>query len=278
MFLLFATREQKPLYHAARGNTQKVLRLLAKGADINATDEDGYTPLSLAIYGYYQETAEALIAAGANANIKPLDEALLIRVAWYGWHSTAVAMIAAGADVNAAGNNGTTALIHAASRGHSDIVRTLIAAGADIHARNWESGALCAAINHHHPEVEQLLRTAGATLDMADAAYCGDIGRVQQLLAEGASPNEGNALPRAACNKHGEIVRLLMAAGADVDSTDCLDNTALHFAVRWGMSDIARLLLDAGADVHIENIDAHEEPLTVAVQEGQTDCVRLLLE
>ena len=66
MFLLFATKEQKLLYHAARGNTQKVLRLLAKGADINATDEDGYTPLSLAIYGYYQETAEALIAAGAN--------------------------------------------------------------------------------------------------------------------------------------------------------------------------------------------------------------------
>ena len=278
MFHLFDSKERKLLRQAEKGNTRKVLRLLAKGADINTIDKQGYTPLCNAVFCNHQETAEALIAAGADVNIRRIDESALMRAAWNGWLSTVEQLIAAGADANAATNNGTTPLINAATQGHAEIVRCLIAAGADVHARNWERGALCAAVYHKHPEAAQILRAAGAMLNLAEAADCGDTERVLQLLAEGVSPDEGAAITRAAYSNHAEIVRILLEAGANVNATDALDNTALHHAVRWGRTDIACMLLDAGADATIDNIDGHETPLILAVWAGRTDCTRLLLE
>lgn len=279
LLYLFASKERKLLRYAETGNTRKVQRLLAKGVDVNTPDEDGSTPLGAAVFGNHQETAELLIAAGAEVNIRQWrNDTVLMQAAWNGWLSTVEQLIAAGADVNAASNSGTTALINAAVQGHAEIARCLIAAGADVHARNWERGALCAAIYHHHPEAEQVLRAAGATLNLAEAAECGDKERVQQLLAEGVSPDEGAAITRAAWSDHEDIVRLLLESGAEVNATDTLDNTALHHAVHWGRTDIVRLLLDAGADITIDNINGHETPLILAVLTGRTDCVRLLLE
>lgn len=278
MFHLFDSKDCKLLRQAEKGNIRKVTRLLSKGANVNTRDEDGCTPLCSAVFCNHQEVAETLITAGADVNVRLRDESVLMRAAWNGWHSTVEQLIAAGADVNAASNSGTTALIKAAAQGHAKIVRCLITAGADVHARNWERGALCAAVYHHHPETAQILRAAGASLNLPEAAVCGDIERVRQLLAGGVSPDEGAAITRAAFSDHGDIVRLLLESGADVNATDDLDNTALHHAVRWGRTDIARLLLDAGADVTIDNIDGHETPLILAVWAGRTDCTRLLLE
>ena len=278
MFHLFDSKDCKLLRQAEKGNIRKVTRLLSKGANVNTRDEDGCTPLCSAVFCNHQEVAETLIAAGADVNVRLRDESVLMRAAWNGWHSTVEQLIAAGADVNAASNSGTTALINAAAQGHAKIVRSLITAGADVHIRNWERGALCAAIYHHHPEAAQILLAAGATLNLAEAADCGDMERVRQLLAEGVSPDEDAAITRAAYSNHEDIVRLLLESGANVNATDALDNTALHHAVHWGRTGIVRLLLDAGADATIDNINGHETPLILAVLMGRTDCVRLLLE
>ncbi len=278
MFHLFDSKDCKLLRQAEKGNIRKVTRLLSKGANVNTRDEDGCSPLCSAVFCNHQEVAETLIAAGADVNVRLRDESVLMRAAWNGWHSTVEQLIAAGADVNAASNSGTTALINAAAQGHAKIVRSLITAGADVHIRNWERGALCAAIYHHHPEAAQILLAAGATLNLAEAADCGDMERVRQLLAEGVSPDEDAAITRAAYSNHEDIVRLLLESGANVNATDALDNTALHHAVHWGRTGIVRLLLDAGADATIDNINGHETPLILAVLMGRTDCVRLLLE
>lgn len=278
MFHLFDSKDCKLLRQAEKGNIRKVTRLLSKGANVNTRDEDGCTPLCSAVFCNHQEVAETLIAAGADVNVRLRDESVLMRAAWNGWHSTVEQLIAAGADVNAASNDGTTALINAAAQGHAKIVRSLITSGADVHIRNWERGALCAAIYHHHPEAALILLAAGATLNLAEAADCGDMERVRQLLAEGVSPDEDAAITRAAYSNHEDIVRLLLESGANVNATDAQDNTALHHAVHWGRTGIVRLLLDAGADATIDNINGHETPLILAVLMGRTDCVRLLLE
>ena len=62
-----------------------------------------------------------------------------------------------------------------------------------------------------------------------------------------------------------------------VDSPDEAGWTALMFAAKAGHETIVRLLLDAGASVHLEN-DAQETALHLAAEHGQTEAARLLLE
>ena len=64
----FFNKNKRLLKQAEKGNTRAVLRLLARGADANSTDEDGFSPLIEALRWQHQDTAEALISAGADVN------------------------------------------------------------------------------------------------------------------------------------------------------------------------------------------------------------------
>lgn len=61
--LLAATEKQE---------TNTVISLLKKGADINIMDSKGRTPLMIATYKNDVKTAKALIEAGADVNIKTI--------------------------------------------------------------------------------------------------------------------------------------------------------------------------------------------------------------
>ncbi|MFH1028901.1 MAG: ankyrin repeat domain-containing protein, partial [Pseudomonadota bacterium] len=57
-------------YAAANGHTDIVNMLIAKGADVDASDREGHTPLMFAaIYGC-NKTVQALLDGGANPSIK----------------------------------------------------------------------------------------------------------------------------------------------------------------------------------------------------------------
>ena len=77
-----------------------VKALVAAGADVKKTQNDGETPLYCAARGGHEAVVKALIAAGA--------------------------------DVNKADNVGVTPLWWAALEGHEAVVKVLIAAGADV--------------------------------------------------------------------------------------------------------------------------------------------------
>ena len=115
---------------AYNGHTEIVEVLLAKGADVHAKRDDGWTALLMASQNGHPEIAEALLAKGA--------------------------------DVNAKTNGGHTALIQAAQNGHTDIAETLLAKGADVNAkRNDGATALILAAQKGHTEIVQLLKEAG---------------------------------------------------------------------------------------------------------------------
>ncbi|MEU9117505.1 ankyrin repeat domain-containing protein [Streptomyces sp. NPDC048483] len=100
-----------------------------------------------------------------------------------------------------------------------------------------------------------------------DAVEHGDTAAVQDLLADGADINAPDprstffdgqtALISAANSGLGDMVRLLLSAGADVNVRSTSGWTALMRACNADRLDCARVLLDAGAEVGIRNDEGY---------------------
>ena len=72
-------------------------------------------------------------------------------------------------------------------------------------------------------------------------------------------------------------VRTLILQGVDVNSRDVFgDNSGLHWAASLGLAEMARLLIDNGADLDIRNHDRNT-PLHWAAAEGQKELVVILI-
>lgn len=116
---------------AARSGDAALKALLARGVNINATDDDGETALMDAADERRADTVRVLIANGAN--------------------------------VNQADEDGETALMIAADEGRLETVRLLLEAGANVNARDDDGEtALDKALDERHRAVADELRAAGA--------------------------------------------------------------------------------------------------------------------
>jgi cytohesin len=123
-----------PLHVAAlKGSKEIAELLLANGADVNAKDEVGFTPLH---HVGSKDVAKLLLAKGANVNAEggpfggmtPLEG-----VASYKDAEVLEVLIANGANVKVGGGR---ALHYAAFQAHLPSVKVLLANGADVNARN----------------------------------------------------------------------------------------------------------------------------------------------
>ena len=159
-----------PLHDMARrGNKDIVELLLAKGADANAVDKDGETPLYAATSEFrgHKRVAELLIAKGANVNATNKDgRTPLHEVAQRGNKGFVELLLAKGANVKAGDKKDWTPLHAAAGRGHKDVAELLIATGANVHAKDkWGGTPLHAAAGHGHKGVAELLIAKGANVN-----------------------------------------------------------------------------------------------------------------
>ena len=136
---IYNDRRNTPLYWAARyGRAAIAATLIAAGAEVNAKDNIGYTPLHSAAGGRASvgrtSVVSLLLAAGAEVNAKNNDgETPLHNAAFYGRADIAAMLIAAGAEVNAKDNDGETPLRWTRKGGQSNYPASfralLIAAG-----------------------------------------------------------------------------------------------------------------------------------------------------
>jgi hypothetical protein len=162
---------QVPLHLAARaGDIERVKLLISKGADVNAKDGRGFTPLHQACFTRLgRAVAELLIAQGANMNAKITDvndgRTPLHVAAWSGNVPVAELLIAKGVDIDAKENNGGTPLHRACLHSHKVVVELLLAKGADLNVKdNKGQTALSFAKEGKYEEIVELLRKNGAKI------------------------------------------------------------------------------------------------------------------
>lgn len=268
---------------------------LAAGADVNARDKAGNTPLLLATY-YWAGGANwapasedpavvaVLLEAGADVNARnssgstPLHHAAVgqSQEPERGWYdrvenpAIVAVLLAAGADANARTGDGgtsgrqyfpgTTPLHVAASMEGLETVAMLLEAGADIHARDSNGDSplrLAAGGGFRHPEIIEILVEAGA--DVNDRNERG----TTVLLSALGSP----------ANRVVAVVRRLLDLGADTSAPGLLHEAAR----REDNRELITVLADAGAAVNARD-DGGTTPLHQAAEAKWSTNVTALLE
>jgi len=125
---------------------------------------------------------------------------------------------------------------------------------------------------HHGWNVKSL----EATRLFADVVEMGDADAVRAFLEEGASANarigKSSILYRA---RKGEIFKLLISAGADVNAFSEIYGSPLMVAAELGDVESIQALLNAGAKVEIGHDDC--TPLMKAASDGNVEAVKTLL-
>ena len=129
----------KELLEAVRaGDVQRVRELLEAGANPNARDKDGLTPLHWAASEGHADIVKILLEHGADPNTKIKYGWTPLHYASREGHADVVKLLLEhGADPNTKKDDGLTPLHVAAFSGHADVVKLLLEHGADPNARNY---------------------------------------------------------------------------------------------------------------------------------------------
>ena len=146
------------------------LALSTQGADVNARDSDGTTPLMLAAeYNPNPEVITLLINAGADVNARNEDgDTPLIRASLANPNPDVItALINAGADINARDKGGRTPLILAAKENkNSEIISVLLEAGADAKHKDKDGKTAL-----DYVKLNEALKDTNAYWDLNDASF-----------------------------------------------------------------------------------------------------------
>jgi len=229
------------------GDFETVRSLLAKGVNVNEPAPDGSTALLWAVHQSDLRMVRALVGAGAY--------------------------------LHAINRYGVTPLLEASRTGDTPIIAELLKAGADVRKSNHPEGEtpLMAASRTGNLSAVELLLKAGSDPNAVDtyqkqtalmwASEEGQVDVVNALLAAGANPNAKahvselttrknadhatggfTALMFAVRNGHENVVRALAKGEADLKATNGDGVTATAIAIENDRFDLARTLLDLGAD------------------------------
>ncbi|MEO8096926.1 MAG: ankyrin repeat domain-containing protein [Acidobacteriota bacterium] len=280
--VLGAAELRPPIVDAAKaGNKVSLRTLLQQKADVNATEPDGSSALHWAAHNDDAENADALIRAGAKVNAVT---DLGVTPLWLASENGSVAVVRrlldAGANPSMALLSGESALMIAARGGYAEVAELLLAKGADINAHGTRGQtALMWAVSQKHPNVVKVLLAHKVNLSQKSDVWS----EVMAIPPHGylgynkAIPHGGEtALMFAARVGDLESMKLLVAAGANVNDADAWGVSATVLAAHSDFTDMVLYLLDKGADP--SKMDAGFSALQEAILRRNETVVAALLE
>ena len=247
------------------GDMSAVVLFVNAGMSIETQNEQGWTPLMVALFEDREDIALFLIKKGANINFADRSGYRPIHWAAYKGYPTVIRELATrGAEVNVTTHFGWPPLMQAAARGHADTVATLIELGAVVSAHDNERWtALHKACSNDDRSVVAVLLKHGAAVNAAHrdgttalhlATRLGHTVLVATLLKAGARPDlpdEKGVTPLhlAATHQNLTVTSLLLDSNADVSPQDKRGATPLMCAVEVGALSVVRRLIGAGARI-----------------------------
>jgi len=244
------------------GNLAKVTDAVTSGADVNKKDPDNESPLFIAVKKNRKEIVEHLLSKGAKVN-----------------------------DIN--GDYGTTALYRSCFDGALDITKVLVDAGANINFKRMDGfSPLYIAVVNNQKHIVEYLVSKGVNIDekngqqentaLVKACFDGSLDIAKVLVDAGANMNlktkdKISPLLYAVEYKHKHIVEYLISKGVNIDEKNGqVENTALIKACENGSLDIAKVLVDAGANINLKS-KAGFAPLYMAVDKKHKPIVEYLI-
>ncbi|XP_077401157.1 protein phosphatase 1 regulatory subunit 12A isoform X1 [Vanacampus margaritifer] len=212
------------------GDTEEVLRMLDRGADINYANVDGLTALHQACIDDNPDMVTFLVTHGASIN-QPDNEGWipLHAAASCGYLGIAEYLISQGASVGVVNSEGETPLDIAEEEAMEELLQNEInRQGVDIEAARKE-------------EERIMLR---------DARQWVNSGQIQDIRH---AKSGGTALHVAAAKGYVEVLKLLIQAGYDVNIKDYDGWTPLHAAAHWGKEEACRILVENLCEMDVIN-------------------------
>ena len=291
----------RPLHLAAsKGKAQTIKLLVYHGADTNAVDKHGYTPLYAVVTGQKDSPELCEILLNHRAAVDATDEYGRQPLHWAtyrGHQGTGKLLLSHGADINAVTKQGETPL-HAAAEGDKDcpdLCEILLKQNAKIDEVD-ENGAqpLHMASRKGHVETAKLLLSRGAYTNTMNkrgqttlhAAVSGEKDcpeLCQILLKHGANidavdENGCQPLHLASFNGHLTTGRLLMAHGADTNTVTKRGQTPLHHTAmgKKDCPELCEILLKTNAKVDAMDKNRNQ-PLHLASLKGHVGTSKVLV-
>src|SRR5580704_13627274 len=244
-----------PLLFAARQGCVDCARVLVKaGADINATNPNGFSPILLAIINSHYDFAAFLLDQGADQNIADETGRTPLYAA-VDMHTLPDSNLPWPSELN----NKLTSL---------DLIQALLAHGANVNAQLKKQQPYRSKVDR---VADNMLGTGSTPL--LRAAKAGDTEVVKVLLAKGGDPKlttKFGMTPLMAAAGLGSkeedttgrkktepeaiaSIQLCLGAGADVNAADNQGETALHGAAQKGDDQVVQFLADHGAKLDVKD-------------------------
>ena len=284
-----------PLHYAAElDNPALAAFFIAMGAEVDAEDNSGETPLGICAAGNKNKAANTLAASGAGIFKQTKSKTTIANAALQNTSFLQAIMVPAAYD--SADSNGKTILHLASEQGNVNAVRIIL----NAIASGNEAGAMAAAGNrntpldkkdsmglnpldialsrpdsHDHMEAAEMLIISGGVSARPIFRYFAPAARsanYDMRRTDGQAP-----LHFAAGDGHEGLVRFLIERNANVNIKNSSGATPLHEAVRSGNINMIKLIINSGAEVNAQDAKGNSVLHVAAPPRAHQEVIQLFL-